>query len=92
LDVARDVGALAELEAASQQPLIAASIAHRAVIEQRAIAMLGDDVNASLSEIFPQLVSPDRRSAFATGLHRGSRSGAAESRLTTASGRCAVRD
>ena len=40
-----------------QQPLIAASIAHRAVIEQRAIAKLGDDVNASLSEIFARLVS-----------------------------------
>jgi len=34
------------------------------VIEQRTIAMLGDDGNASLSEIFAQAAVP--RSAFAT--------------------------
>lgn len=54
------------LEAAGQQPLIATSIAQRAVIEQRAIAMLGDDGNASLGEIFAHAGVP--RSAFATGL------------------------
>jgi hypothetical protein len=57
-DVARGAGTPAALEAAVQQPLIDASIVDRAVIEQRAIAMLGDDGNASLSEIFPQAGVP----------------------------------
>jgi hypothetical protein len=66
LDVARGAGTPAALEAAGPQPLTAASIARRAVIEQRAIAMLGDDGNASRSEIFPELVSSDRHSRRAS--------------------------
>jgi hypothetical protein len=46
-----------------QSPLIGANIAHRAAIEQRPIATLGDEGNASLGEIVRVLAGhePGRR-------------------------------
>jgi hypothetical protein len=59
LDVAGGAGTPAALEAASPAAADRRQHRHRAVIEQRAITMLGDEANASLSEIFPQAaVSP----------------------------------